>query len=114
MGARKRRNSKITENRSVVDLGESLDIGAVSALRERLIDVLALHDPVTLDATSTQQIDTAGLQLLCAFARSAAEQDVAVSWMGRTDLVGDRARLLGLGALLALPAETDSDARRHN
>lgn len=110
MGTRKRRNNKVAENRSVVDLGESLDIAAVGALRERLFDVLALNEPVTLDATSTQQVDTAGLQVLCSFARAAAEQGVSVTWTGQTKLIGDHARLLGLGVLLGLPADTEIGA----
>ncbi len=100
----------MAENQSVVELGESLDITAVAALRERLLDVLALNEPVTLDATSTQQIDTAGLQVLCSFARSATEQGVSVTWAGQTELIGARARLLGLGDWLGLPAAADIGA----
>jgi anti-anti-sigma regulatory factor len=110
MGVSKRRNNKMAEMRSVVDLGESLDIAAVGALRERLLDVLANNDPVTLDATSIQQVDTAGLQVLCSFARSAAEQGVSVTWAGQTELIGERARLLGLGVLLGMPADTEIGA----
>lgn len=110
MAVGKRRNSKMAEKRAVVDLGESLDISAVGALRERLLNVLTLNEPVTLDATSVQQLDTAGLQVLCAFARSALEQGVSISWTGQTELIGERARLLGLGALPGLPADTAIDA----
>lgn len=110
MSVRKRRNSKAADSRAMVDLGESLDIAAVGALRERLLDVLALNEPVTLDATSTQQVDTAGLQTLCAFARSAMEQGVSVTWAGQSELISERARLLGLGDLLGLSADTASDA----
>lgn len=110
MGTRKRTNNKVADNRSVVDLGEALDITAVGALRERLLDVLTHNEPVTLDATSTKQVDTAGLQVLCSFERSALEQGVSVTWGGQTKLIGERARLLGLSVLLDLTADIDSGA----
>lgn len=105
MTTRKRKSGKAAGKQGVVALDESMDIGAAGALRERLIDALALGEPVTLDASATKQVDTAGLQLLCAFVRSAATQGLPITWLAPPPLLYERARLLGLDVALGLPAE---------
>jgi ABC-type transporter Mla MlaB component len=106
MTTKKRKSGKATIGKqNVVALDATMDISAVGALRERLLDALALGAPVTLDAAATKQVDTAGLQLLCAFVRSAIEQKLPISWSAPPLLLYERARLLGLDDTLHLPAD---------
>jgi len=61
---------------------------------------------VTLDVGSIERIDTASMQLLCAFVRDRARRDRKVIWKGESQVWRDAVRLLGAGALLGCaPAE---------
>jgi anti-anti-sigma regulatory factor len=103
MATKKRKQNAAGTQARVITLAGTLDIGGVESLRATLLAALDLGAPVTLDATATEQIDSAGLQLLCAFARSAAAQGLPVTWSATTDRFQQHARLLGLVAALGLP-----------
>ncbi|MFZ0498434.1 MAG: STAS domain-containing protein, partial [Steroidobacteraceae bacterium] len=62
-------------------------------------------EPVTLDVTALQRIDTAGLQLLVAFVRDRRTAGRAVAWHGRASALETAAGLLGLHDMLELPGE---------
>jgi anti-anti-sigma regulatory factor len=77
-----------------------------AALKQSLSALLESNEPVTLDATSVERVDTAILQLLCAFVQARAALNRGIVWRGEGAVVADSARLLGLHALLALPEDT--------
>jgi phospholipid transport system transporter-binding protein len=90
----------------------SLILGADCTLREagnlksRLLAAEPGSNGVTLDGRAVERIDTAGLQLLVAFARREAASGRPVAWVSASDeLLGASARL-GLLEVLGLPART--------
>ncbi|HEY8537246.1 MAG TPA: STAS domain-containing protein [Steroidobacteraceae bacterium] len=60
---------------------------------------------VAIDAGNLERIDTAAMQLLCAFVRDRADRNLRVSWHGTPQPLFEAARLLGVGSMLALSAE---------
>src|SRR5262245_265571 len=59
---------------------------------------------VTLDLGNVERIDTAVMQLLCAFMRERRGHGRAVAWQGDSAAVREAARLLGVEPILDLPA----------
>lgn len=79
-----------------VVLGEDMDIAQTGALYQALTGALDAQASIALDATRVQRIDTAVLQLLVAFTRSAGAGGVAVAWTGCSETFNDASRLAGL------------------
>ena len=71
-----------------------------AALKTSLSVVSQASDAVTLDVGAVERIDTATMQLLCAFARDRAGRQQSVTWTGESQALQDAARLLGVHALL--------------
>ncbi|HUQ11076.1 MAG TPA: STAS domain-containing protein [Steroidobacteraceae bacterium] len=86
-----------------VVLGASCTIHEAPALRSHLIDQASHPGPYELDGTAVQQIDTAGLQLVVAFALDCLEKGVHYIWTGRSAALDEAIRTLGVGALLESP-----------
>jgi ABC-type transporter Mla MlaB component len=76
-------------------------ISSAGELKSALSALLATPGEVQLDVGALQRIDTAGLQLLCAFVRERNSQGRSTTWLGTTEVLGTAARLLGLSAELA-------------
>jgi len=89
---------------TVLALAAECLVAGASALKESLAKLLDEPQPVTLDITSLQRIDTAGLQVLTAFVRERASHGRAVEWHGAAPALTGAAQLLGLTSLLGLPA----------
>jgi phospholipid transport system transporter-binding protein len=85
-------------------LEADLRLAAAPALRERLLAALAAGEPVQLDGGAVTQVDTATLQLLCAFVRDAAAKSLAVTWTAVSDALRAGSLLLGLDKTINLPA----------
>ena len=79
-------------------------VSGASTLKESLAGLLDEPQPVTLDITALQRIDTAGLQVLTAFIRERVGHGRTVEWRGTAPALTSAAQLLGLTALLRLPA----------
>lgn len=73
-------------------------------LKRSLCLLLDDSAPVVLDVGKVERIDTSTMQLLCAFARDRAAQQRKVEWIGDSHVIREAARLLGVEALLDLPA----------
>jgi ABC-type transporter Mla MlaB component len=58
---------------------------------------------VAIDIGKVERVDTSTIQLLCAFVRERAAQQLAVEWIGDAHVIRDAARLLGVEELLSLP-----------
>jgi len=86
-----------------VVLGASCTIHEAPALRSHLIDQAAHPGPYEIDGSGVQQIDTAGLQLVLAFALDCLEKGVHYVWTGRSAALDEAIRTLGVGALLESP-----------
>ena len=74
----------------------------VAALREDLLLQLDSGQQVYIDAAAVQQIDTAGLQLLCAFAQDLAAAGRPLQWQAVTTTLREAAAAVGLVTSLNL------------
>jgi ABC-type transporter Mla MlaB component len=79
-------------------------VSGASTLKESLASLLDEPQPITLDITALQRIDTAGLQVLTAFVRERTAHGRTVEWRGASPALTSAAQLLGLTSLLELPA----------
>jgi len=85
-------------------LGTSCTIHEARSLREQMM-VQAVHPgPFEIDGSAVQQVDTAGVQLVVAFALDCLERGVPYAWKGRSPALDDAIRVLGVGALLESPS----------
>ena len=84
-----------------VDLGDCLTIAEVEALRGRLLTALDLGD-LRLAAADVEQIDAAGVQLLCAAVRDAQRRGRSLVWEGVSERLRAAAAQLGLAGQMAL------------
>jgi phospholipid transport system transporter-binding protein len=89
-------------NGSVV-LGPSCTIHEAQELRAKLLAHAEAPGPYEIDGRGVQQVDTAGVQLVVAFALDCLERNIKYSWKGRSAPLEDAIRVLGVGALLESP-----------
>jgi anti-anti-sigma regulatory factor len=85
-------------------LGASCTIHEALGLREELLAHAVFPGPFEIDGSAVQQIDTAGVQLIVAFALDCMERGVPYAWKGRSAALDDAIRVLGVGALLESPS----------
>lgn len=86
-----------------VVLGASCTIHEAPALRSHLIAQSSHPGPYELDGSAVQQIDTAGVQLVVAFALDCLEKGAHYVWTGRSPQLEEAIRTLGVSALLESP-----------
>ena len=86
-------------------LAAECTVAEADALKSELTQRLQRSEPVTLDVSALQRIDTAGLQLLAAFVRDRRTAGRAIAWRGRASALETAAGLLGLRDMLELPGE---------
>jgi ABC-type transporter Mla MlaB component len=89
---------------AAITLAANCSIKEVAMLRGQLIAAVDASEPVVIDAEAVERIDTATLQILCAFVRDRLAGDREVTWQGVPAALTDAARLLGVRDLLCLPA----------
>jgi phospholipid transport system transporter-binding protein len=95
----------------ILVLDSDLRIGAAPALREALLEKLALGAAVRLDGSAVAQVDTAALQVLGAFVRDARARDIEIQWHGTSDTLHKGAVLLGLNETIQMPAPQPASTR---
>ena len=95
----------VNADEAVVSLFSNSTVKDAAALRDTLLQVVDVPSAVAIDAKSVERIDTAVIQVLCAFIRERAARNLAVTWRGTPQPLLDAARLLGVGTLLALPSQ---------
>jgi anti-anti-sigma regulatory factor len=91
----------------VVSLFSNSTVKDAAALKDTLLQVLDEPGSVVIEAKSVERIDTAIIQVLCAFVRDRAARNLTVTWRGTPQPLLDASRLLGVGALLALPSQAN-------
>ncbi|MGQ0591330.1 MAG: STAS domain-containing protein, partial [Gammaproteobacteria bacterium] len=92
----------------LLTLGPSLTIQEALGLKQRLGGILSAGGTVHLDGAGVRSADTAGIQLLVAFAREAKMRNVEIIWRGASEVLLQSAARLGLSALLGLAAPNDA------
>ena len=85
---------------SDVLLGASCTIQETTALKAQLLERLARPGPIEIDGRGVQRVDTAGLQLLVAFALDCMERSIPFVWKGRSAELEQAVDLLGIAPLL--------------
>lgn len=88
-----------------IGLASNCTVKDAASFRNELLQLLDEPGSVAIDAKSVERIDTAIMQLLCAFVCDRSQRNASVTWVGVPQPLFDAARLLGVGALLALPQE---------
>lgn len=71
--------------------------------RQHLLALLPVNT-VTLDVAAVERVDAAFLQTLLAFVRSRPQGSEPVQWLNVNSVFVEAARLLGVQAVLAIPA----------
>ena len=87
-----------------VVLPASCTIHQARDLQAHLLEQLELPGPCEIDGGNVQQVDTAGVQLVLAFALDCLERSLPYTWKGRSPVLEEAIRVLGVGALLEYPA----------
>jgi anti-anti-sigma regulatory factor len=87
-------------------LGASCTIHEAPALRAHLLAQAAHPGPYEIDGAAVQQVDTAGVQLVVAFALDCLERGIHYAWTGRSPALDEAIRTLGVGALLESPGSS--------
>jgi ABC-type transporter Mla MlaB component len=75
---------------SAIVLASHCTLKDAAALKASLCAVLNERGTVTLDVSGVERIDTATVQLLCAFIRDRAARGQQVSWQGGSSALGAR------------------------
>jgi ABC-type transporter Mla MlaB component len=83
-----------------VRLAANCTIRDCSTLKADLSAVLAEPASVSIDVSALERIDTAAIQLLCAFVRDRKGRQLGVTFSGKSAALTEAARLLGVDAVL--------------
>lgn len=89
----------------VVMLNSNCSVKDAAALKVSLCAIAKHSDAVTLDVSAVERVDTATMQLLCAFVRDRSGRKQSVTWRGESQALQDAVRLLGIGALLGFDSK---------
>jgi anti-anti-sigma regulatory factor len=87
-----------------VVLPATCTIHEARALQAHLLEQLERPGPCEIDGGAVQQVDTAGVQLVLAFALDCLERNLQYVWKARSPALEEAIRVLGVGALLEYPA----------
>jgi phospholipid transport system transporter-binding protein len=77
-----------------------LDISHAIQLRAELDRALSSRVPISLDASRVERVDTAAVQLLAVFCRSARDAGLKPRWHATSEAMREATALLGLGDAL--------------
>jgi phospholipid transport system transporter-binding protein len=86
-----------------VVLPANCTIHGARALQSHLLEQLDLPGPCEIDGGGVQQVDTAGVQLVLAFALDCLERSLPYVWKSRSPALEEAIRVLNVGALLEYP-----------
>ena len=93
----KKRKVKAKEKAGeAMKLASRLTIAEVAELHRALLARLAAGEPVILDGTQVQELDTSVLQLLVSLWRTAAARGIGVAWQGVSEVLAKSAVLIGV------------------
>ena len=87
-----------------VVLPANCTIHGARALQAHLLEQLERPGPCEIDGGGVQQVDTAGVQLVLAFALDCLERNLQYVWKSRSPVLEEAIRVLNVGALLEYPA----------
>jgi ABC-type transporter Mla MlaB component len=105
--AQKKPAQRKAETPIVVTLPGNCTVKDAAGLQQTLCKVAQETATVIVDVAALDRIDTATMQLLCAFVRDRAARNQKVAWNGTSRALGEASRLLGVSALLAFAKVAD-------
>ncbi len=85
-------------------LMKTLNIAQVAELQEEFGKLLTEANPMDVDASAVETVDTAVMQLLVVVVREAEKRDIVFNWRSPTSAFNGAAAILGLTGELRLPA----------
>ena len=90
---------------TVICCDACLDMAGARGFYNRLQAALQARQSIVLDASHIERVDTAALQILCAFFREAQVKGLVVQWQQPSPALQSAARLLNVSRYLALSPE---------
>lgn len=93
-----------TQADALIVLAANCSVKDATSLKTSLCAVANESAAVTLDASAVERVDTATMQLLCAFVRDRSARNLSIVWRGQSQALHDAIRLLGVGSLLGFDA----------
>jgi anti-anti-sigma regulatory factor len=94
-----------------IQLDARLTIVQAADLHRTLVARVASGGPVTVDGSRVEEIDTSILQLLTSLWRTSLERGISCTWHGVSDVLRQRAALIGVTEMLHFP-DGESARRR--
>ncbi len=91
----RRRNGKM-----YLTLAGQLDVAHCRRMVERLNTVLSPTQPIVLDISKVERVDTAALQALVSFSRTVDARGLALTWKGVSEGFQKEMNRLGLAKIL--------------
>lgn len=86
-----------------VVLPVSCTIKDAETLKAHLLEQLERAGPCEIEGGNVQHVDTAGVQLVLAFALECLERNLQYVWKSRSPVFEDAVRIIGVGPLLEYP-----------
>jgi len=86
-----------------IELDARLTIVQAADLHRTLVARVAGGGAVALDGSRVQEIDTSILQLLTSLWRTSQERGISCTWHGVSDVLRQRAALIGVAETLRFP-----------
>ena len=83
-------------------LSSKLHISEVEGLTEQLNEVLDSAQPVYIDVTEVNSVDTASIQALCSLQKSLATTGSSINWVGSSQVFKKAADTLGVSEFLCI------------
>ncbi len=94
---------------AIIDCGKSLGMDDIDDMYADLLSLLAEDKQVSFDCSKIERIDTAALQMLCAFARESDIHGFTIVWDKTSDIFVHNARLIGLAGIMGLTNSRNDD-----
>jgi anti-anti-sigma regulatory factor len=88
-----------------IELDARITIVQAADLHRLLLSRLAAGEPVVIDGTRVEEIDTAVLQLLTSLWRTAQDRGIACTWHGASEALRYTANLIGVAEAVRLPSD---------
>ncbi|HEU4601193.1 MAG TPA: STAS domain-containing protein [Steroidobacteraceae bacterium] len=84
----------------VIALASNCSVKDAAVLKATLQGAEQSVEAVTVDVTAVERIDTASMQLLCAFVRDRHTRNQSVQWRGVSAALDEAVKLLGVNELM--------------
>lgn len=91
----------------IVKLGPELCLANIGDARRQLLALQNATQAATIDISAVTRVDTAGIQLLLACARTLRAKSITLNWRGQSAAISTAVNRLGVGSRLALPGDEE-------